>query len=96
MTTAKTPPPGKDILQASSNNFYENVTLADVKNFTEAYPLNSRLVKDARGLHEEVYRAGTSDGKIAPGRYATYLRKANGFLEKARGYADPAAIRTNQ
>ena len=90
MTTAKTPPAGKDILQASSNNFYENVSLADVKNFAEAYPLNSRLVKDAKGLHEEVYRAGTSDGKIAPGRYATYLRKANGFLEKARDYADPA------
>lgn len=90
ITTAKTPPPGKDILQASSNNFYEDVSLADLKNFQEAYPLNSRLMKDAKGLHEEVYRAGTADGTIAPGRYATYLRKANGFLEKARGYADPA------
>jgi dipeptidyl-peptidase-3 len=26
--TAKTPPPGKDIIQASSNTFYRNVTLA--------------------------------------------------------------------
>ena len=90
ITTAKTPPPGKDILQASSNNFYEGVTLADVKDFRESYPLNSRLVKDANGLREEVYRAGTSDGRVAPGRYATYLRKAIGFLDKARDYAEPA------
>ena len=40
VTTAKTPPPGKDILQASSNNFYDNVSLADVKDFKESYPLN--------------------------------------------------------
>ena len=31
MTTAKTPPPGKDILQASSNTFYQGVTLADLE-----------------------------------------------------------------
>jgi dipeptidyl-peptidase-3 len=90
ITTAKTPPPGKDILQASSNNFYDNVSLADLKNFKESYPLNSRLVKDAKGLREEVYRAGTTDGRVPPGRYATYLRKAIGFLEKARGCAEPA------
>jgi dipeptidyl-peptidase-3 len=89
-TTAKTPPTGQDILQASSNNFYQGVSLADLKNFQEAYPLNSRVVKDARGLREEVYRAGTADGRVPPGLYATYLRKAIGFLEKARGYADPA------
>ena len=47
-------------------------------------------MKDAEGLHEEVYRAGTSDGRVPPGRYATYLRKAIGFLEKARDYADAA------
>ena len=57
--TAKTPPPGKDILQASSNKFYQGVSLQDLKNFTGAYPLNSRLVKDCRGIREEVYRAGT-------------------------------------
>jgi dipeptidyl-peptidase-3 len=99
--TAKTPPPGKDIIQASSNTFYRGVTLADLKgdrgtgapgvNFVEQHPLNSRVVKGADGkLHEEVYRAGTPDGKIAPGLYATYLKKANGFLEKARAVADPA------
>src|SRR5205814_8415938 len=90
-TTAKTPPPGKDIIQASSNTFYRGVTLAELKGFEEPHPLNSRVVKGADGtLHEEVYRAGTPDGKIAPGLYATYLKKANGFLEKARAVADPA------
>ena len=89
-TTAKTPPAGKDILQASSNTFYQGVTVEDLKSFQERYPLNSRVVKDANGLREVVYRAGTADGKIAPGLYAVYLRKAIGFLEKARALADPA------
>src|SRR5579864_4939890 len=44
-TTAKTPPAGLDIIQASSNTFYEGVTLADLKNFHEEQPLNSRVVK---------------------------------------------------
>ena len=47
------------------------MSLADLKGFQEKYPLNSRLVKDATGkLVEEVYRAGTPDGKVPPGRYA--------------------------
>src|SRR5215471_4891344 len=90
MTTAKTTPPGKDILQASANTFYQGVTLADLKGFTERFPLNSRVVKDAKGIREEVYRAGTPDGKIPPGLYATYLKKANEFLQHARDNADPA------
>src|SRR3954468_6625780 len=90
MTTAKTPPPGQDILQASSNNFYQGVSLADLKNFQEKFPLNSRIVKDASGVREEVYRAGTSDGRVPAGVYATYLKKAVDCLGKARGYADPA------
>ena len=90
MTTAKTPPAGLDILQASSNTFYQGATLADLKGFQERYPLNSRVVKDAKGIREEVYRAGTTDGKVPPGLYATYLRKAIGFLEKARPFADAA------
>ena len=88
--TAKTPPPGKDILQASANNMYQGVTLEDLKNFQERYPLNSRVVKDAKGIREEVYRAGTPNGSVPPGLYATYLKKANGFLEKARAVAEPA------
>jgi dipeptidyl-peptidase-3 len=91
MATAKTPPSGQDILQASSNTFYRGVTLADLKGFQERYPLNSRVVKGADGtLHEEVYRAGTPDGRVPPGLYATYLKRAIEYLEKARGLADGA------
>jgi dipeptidyl-peptidase-3 len=92
MDTAKNPPGGQDILQASSNTFYDRgVSLADLKGFQEVYALNSRVVKDRNGkLREEVYRAGTPDGKVPPGLYATYLEKANDYLEKARALADPA------
>jgi dipeptidyl-peptidase-3 len=90
MTTAKTPPAGKDIVQASANTFYEGVSLADLKGFTEHFPLNSRIVKDAKGIREEVYRAGTPDGKTPPGLYAAYLKKANEYLQRARENADPA------
>jgi dipeptidyl-peptidase-3 len=90
LITTKSPPPGQDILQASANNFYRGVTLEDLKSVQEHYPLNSRVVKDSRGIHEEVYRAGTPDGKEPPGLYGSYLKKAIGFLEKARDVADPA------
>jgi dipeptidyl-peptidase-3 len=93
-TTAKTPPPGKDIIQASSNTFYRGVTLNDLKAFTERHRLNSRVVKGADGtIREEVYRAGTPDGRVPPGTYATFLKKAIGLLEKARQVADPAQAR---
>jgi dipeptidyl-peptidase-3 len=88
--TAKSPQGKLDILQSSANNFYSGVSLADLKNFHEAYPLNSCLVKTKDGkLMEAVYRAGTPDGKIPPGLYAPFLGKAVGFLEKARAYAEP-------
>ena len=91
ITTAKTPPPGKDIIQASSNTFYRGVTPEDLKNFREKYPLNSRVVKGSDGvLREEVYRAGTPDGHVPPGLYAVYLNKAIGYLDKARAVADTA------
>ena len=90
MTTAKSPEAGEDIIQASANNFYVGVSLADLKDFKDRHPLNSRLVKGKDGkLREEVYRAGTRDGRIPPGLYATYLRRANLYLEKARAVADP-------
>ena len=88
--TAKNPRGGLDILQASSNNFYSGVTLADLAHFTEHYPLNSRLEKVDGRLREDVYRAGTPDGRVPPGLYAAYLRKANEYLEKAALAADPA------
>jgi dipeptidyl-peptidase-3 len=87
--TAKTPEGGKDILEASSNNFYLNVKLGDLKKLSERYRLNSRVVNQGGKLYEEVYRAGTPDGHIKAGLYAEYLRKANGFLSKAREYAEP-------
>jgi dipeptidyl-peptidase III len=90
MATAKTPPPGQDILQASSNTFYQGVTLEDLKAFHEQYPLTSRVVKGSDGkIREEVYRAGTPDGKIPPGLYAPYLKKAISYLEKAKAVAEP-------
>lgn len=91
MLTAKNPGGGLDAIQASSNTFYEGVTLADLKDFHDAHPLNSRVVGGKDGKpHEEVYRAGTPDGKIAPGLYATYLKRANEYLAKAQQVADPA------
>ncbi|MGH9663581.1 MAG: dipeptidyl-peptidase 3 family protein, partial [Bryobacteraceae bacterium] len=88
--TAKSPQGGLDILQASANNFYFGVQLADITGFHERYPLNSRLVKTPAGrLEEEVYRAGTPDGRIPPGRYAEFLKRANDCLENAAAYADP-------
>src|SRR2546423_2474118 len=91
MSTAKSPQGGLDIIQASANNFYgPGVTLADLKNFQEHYPLNSRVVKMPDGtLVEQVYRAGTPDGSVPPGLYAEYLKRAIGYLEQARAYAEP-------
>jgi dipeptidyl-peptidase-3 len=90
MDTAKSPSGGKDTIQASSNTFYPGLSLADLKEFKEKYPLNSRVVRGADGkLTELVYRAGTPDGKVPPGLYAVYLKKAVECLEKARSYAEP-------
>ena len=89
MITAKSPQGGKDILQASSNTYYSNVSLNDLKGFQEKNPLNSRLVKLADGkLVEEIYRAGTPDGSIKPGLYHEFLTRAIIYLEKAARVAD--------
>jgi dipeptidyl-peptidase-3 len=63
IVTNKNPGPGKDILQASANNLYAGVAMADLKGFTEKYGLNSRLVKRDGKLVEEVYRADGMYGK---------------------------------
>jgi dipeptidyl-peptidase-3 len=85
MLTAKNPEGGKDIIQASSNSFYEAVSLEDLKNFHDGHPLNSRVIKDKDGkLQELVYRAGTPDGRVPPGLYATYLTQANRYLAQAQ------------
>jgi dipeptidyl-peptidase III len=85
IVTNKTPATGKDILQASSNNLYVNVALADIKGFTEKNGLNSRLVKQPDGtLTEEVYRIG--------GRYSTQLTEVVKHLEAAIPFAtEPTA-----
>jgi len=90
LLTAKTPPPGQDVLTASGNNLYAGVTRAEVENFKQHYELNSRLVKTNGHLVEEVYRAGTPDRKVPPGLYAEYLNRAIGHLELAAQAAEPA------
>jgi len=88
--TAKNPRGGLDILEASANNFYVGVKLSGLKGFHERYPLNSRLVTSKDGkLVEQVYRAGAQDGRIPPGLYARFLKKAVENLGKARPFAEP-------
>lgn len=86
--TDKSPAGGADILSASSNNYYQGVKLPDLKGFAERYPLNSLLVKRGGRLSEEVWRAGTPDGKVPPGRYAKELAAVNRELAAAAGFAD--------
>jgi len=81
MVTQKTPEGGRDILQASSNNLYSGVSMADLKGFTEKYGLNSRLVKQNGRLVEEVYKVG--------GRYDVQIRAVVGHLEAAQAFATP-------
>jgi dipeptidyl-peptidase-3 len=87
MLTFKNPPNGEDPLLASANNLYQDVSLIDLKDFAEEYPLNSRLVKTNGKLVEQVYRAGTLDSKIPPGLYATELTLAIRDLKQAIPYA---------
>jgi dipeptidyl-peptidase-3 len=82
IVTNKTPGDGHDILQASANNLYRGVTMADLEGFREQYPLNSRLVKRDGQLVEEVYRVG--------GRYDTYLREVVRHLRAAVPFATEA------
>ncbi len=90
MDTAKSPSGGKDIIQASSNTFYPGLSLNDLKDFKEEHPLNSRVVRGSDGkLEEQVYRAGTPDGSVPSGLYATFLKRANEYLAKAQAVADP-------
>jgi dipeptidyl-peptidase-3 len=85
IVTSKTPPTGKDILQASANNLYSGVSLGDLKGFTEKYGLNSRLTKQDGKLVEEVYRAG--------GRYGSYIGEIIKHLEAAKPFAEPPMVK---
>jgi dipeptidyl-peptidase-3 len=83
MVTCKTPGDGRDILQASANNLYDGVTMADLDGFVEGHALNSRVRKTATGVIEEVYRIG--------GMYDAELRRVVAHLEQALPYA-PSAL----
>ena len=80
--TCKTPPAGQDILDASANNLYVGVTMRDLEGFEERYALNSRLVKRAGRVVEEVYRIG--------GRYGRAIAAIVQHLEDALPYAGEA------
>ena len=79
IVTNKTPGPGKDILQASANNLYFGVSMADLTGFTEKYGLNSRLVKRDGKLTEEVYKID--------GRYGKEITEVVKHLEAAIPFA---------
>ncbi len=81
IVTNKTPGAGKDILQASANNLYDGVAVADLKGFEEKYGLNSRLVKTNGTLVEEVYRID--------GRYGKYITEIVKHLDAAKAFAEP-------
>jgi dipeptidyl-peptidase III len=82
VVTSKTPGEGRDILEASANNLYEGVTMADLQGFEERHPLNSRLVKQDGRLVEQVYRVG--------GRYDAQISRIVRHLEDALPYATEA------
>jgi dipeptidyl-peptidase-3 len=79
IVTNKTPGPGRDILLASANNLYDNVSMADLEGFDERYGLNSRLVTQDGRLIEEVYKID--------GRYGERLAAVVAHLEAAIPFA---------
>ncbi len=87
MLTVKNPQGDEDPLEASANNLYQGVRLSDLEGFQEKYALNSRLVKKNGKLVEQVYRAGTPDGKIPPGLYSAELGRAVRYLRLALPHA---------
>jgi dipeptidyl-peptidase-3 len=80
--TNKAPAGDADILRASANNHYDNVTMADLEGFEERYGLNSRLVKRDGRLIEEVCRVGA--------RYGTLIENIVRHLQAALPVAPPA------
>ncbi len=82
--TSKTPGAGRDILQASSNNLYVDVTMEEIERFSERYGLNSRLVGTGGPGPpvEEVYRVGA--------KYDADIRRIVHHLTEALAFATPA------
>ncbi|MCK4404270.1 MAG: peptidase M49 [candidate division Zixibacteria bacterium] len=81
----KSPGEGEDVITASGNNYYEGVSLKDLEDFEEQYPLNSKVVKKNGQIIELVYRAGTD--QVPPGLYADNLNRVIGYLKKAIPFA---------
>ena len=81
IVTNKTPGQDKDILTSSANNLYVGVSMKDLEAFEEKHPLNSRIVKEADHIVEEVYRIG--------GKYDKEIRAIVAHLEAAVPYATP-------
>ncbi len=84
---------GEDLVMTSACNFYEGVTQQEAENYYQqqkaaagggrqpvSFGLNSRLVKDETGIHEEVWSAN--------GGYANAIRHIVYWLDKARGVAE--------
>jgi dipeptidyl-peptidase-3 len=83
--------PDTDLILTSSNNFYEEVTQAEVEAFYKAmadpndstpvpYGLNSKLVKENGVVKERVYKAD--------GMYGGAIKRIVSWLEKAAGVAE--------
>lgn len=84
---------GQDLVKTSACHFYDGVTQREAEAFYQnqktmaaldpqpvSYGLNTTLVKDALGIHEEVWSAD--------GRYANAIRHIVYWLEKARMVAE--------
>lgn len=86
---------GEDLIKTSACNYYQGVSQQEVEDFYSAmktggnepsWGLNSTLVKDANGIHEEVWREG--------GKYGKAITKIVEWLEKAEKYAENEAQKT--
>lgn len=82
---------GDDLVLTSACNYYEGVNQQEVERFYDSqrvegdecpisYGLNSTLVKDENGLHEEKWTTES--------RYGKAVRQIVHWLEKAAGYAE--------
>ena len=95
IVTSKTPPPGKDILTASANNLYVGVTMKDLAGYTEAHPLNSRLVKKDGRIVEDVYRVdGRYSGQIAAIVKQTEMSSSEGWERIAAVFVNKSTMAT--
>ena len=84
---------GEDLVETSACNFYDGVTQQEAEAFYQqlkdaaaddkqpiSYGLNSTLVKDDKGIHEDVWSAD--------GRYGNAIRQIVYWLEKSKAVAE--------